>query len=187
MKCVLFVFLFFISLNCVSANVSNISEDGLKMFLFWDDTDLNEYTQYYDCDHFVRDTARSALNFNITMGGVILSNDYGFKDETHAMNYIYIDNEIILIEPQTDELFSIHEITEYRYVKFFPFGAITPSACSTGWVPDHDLATGDFAVLVDYHIIILDMCHSLLGSNIVSLIGSTNHIFSFVSIKKFQA
>ena len=142
-KIVWFVLFFLISLNSVNAEVSNISEDELKMFLFWDDTDLNEYTQYYDCDYFVRDTARSALNFNIIMGGVILSNDYEFEDETHAMNYIYIDDKMILIEPQTDDFTPIDEMIEYRYVKFFPFGAITPSVCSTEWVPDLDLAAGN--------------------------------------------
>ena len=148
MRNVWFVLIFLLSLNCVNAEVSNISDDELKMFLFWDDTDLKEYTQYYDCDHFVRDTARSALDFNITMGGAILSNDYEFRAETHAMNYIYIHNEIILIEPQTDKFYPIHEMVEYRYIKFFSFGAITPSICSTEWVPDLDLAAGDPAVFL---------------------------------------
>ena len=138
-KIVWFVLFFLITLNNIGAEVSNISEDELKMFLFWDDTDSKEYTQFYDCDYFVRDTARSALNFNITMGGVILSNDCEFKDETHAMNYIDINNEIILIEPQTDEFYPMHEMVEYRYVKFFPMGALTPSVCYTNWSPDLDL------------------------------------------------
>lgn len=131
--------IFLLLVGTASAEVSDISSDELKMFLFWDDTDMNEYTQSYDCDYFVRDAARSALKFNITLGGVILSNDYEFKGETHAMNYIYVDGEMVVIEPQTDEFYPMHEIVEYRYVKFFPLGVLTPSVCYTNWSPDLDL------------------------------------------------
>ena len=116
----------------------------IGMFLMLDNTDEHEYLPYYTCGHFSRDLARNASEHNITMGSVILSNHPRFrgKGNSHIVNYIMMNNTIMLINPQTDEMYEMNPGMLYRgkilkYYRLYPDGTQVPSnwGCNLASVP----------------------------------------------------
>jgi len=99
--------------------VSNITEGELIAFLNADLTNEREYTNSFYCGHFAKELARNASKYNITLGAVFVSHDNNFIDyDNHLMNYIYVNEELIFIEPQTD-YFYLKEELPYPYHKLY--------------------------------------------------------------------
>lgn len=123
---VLAVLFYFLVVSIIVYPVSGNTQDQIQNFLINDTTDQNEYLPYYTCGHYARDTARNASQHNITLGGVILSNHRLFMTfNNHIMNY-YLDDVIMLIEPQTDQIMRLND-TMYNYYRLYPDGTQTPS------------------------------------------------------------
>lgn len=99
----------------------------LPYYLACDSTDTHEYLPYYTCGHYTRDLVYNASQFNITLGGIILGNRPGLRGhQNHIMNY-YTDNEQIwVIEPQTDRILKLED-TAYCYYRLYPDGSQVPT------------------------------------------------------------
>lgn len=117
----------------IYAENTNLSE--LLIFLDEDKTNENEYMPWYTCGHFARDVSRNSGELNI--GSAILGNNSVFRGHNnHIINYVYIDDELLFIESQTDELYYA-TMSNYRYVRLYPDGIRVPS----DWEDDleHDI------------------------------------------------
>lgn len=109
------------------SEVSNVSVVELNNFLAWDNTDAIEYTDNFRCGDFSRQLARNATKYGITLGGAILSPGPSFwDDDNHIVNYVYVNGELVFIEPQTDICSGIRW-TGYSYYKLYPNGQYVPS------------------------------------------------------------
>ena len=112
-----------------SANINEIQE-----FLENDTTDNNKYLSWYTCGHFSRELSYNASLQNITVGSVILGYHPTFRGyQNHIMNYIIINDTVVLIEPQTDQITCLNQ-TMYSYYRLYPDGTQVP----TNW--RHNLA-----------------------------------------------
>lgn len=108
--------------------------DNLIQFLEEDKTDEIAYyndpkrgRDYFVCCGFARELAKNASEYNITMGGVSLRDHEHVRaaKSYHAMNYVIIDNEFIIIEPQSDSIHYLDTIyyhwgNNYRYITIHP-------------------------------------------------------------------
>ena len=128
------VALFIASVACIDI-VSGESIEDIEVFLINDTTDTREWLSYYSCGHFSRDLSYNASIVNITLGSVILGNHPVLRGyNNHIMNYFIIENNVYLIEPQTDEILLLNQ-TMYSYYRLYPNGRQVPS----NWA--HNLAT----------------------------------------------
>lgn len=124
MKLLIIFFTLFLIPAC-SAQVSNLDDiDKLNQFLVADKTDQNEWKEYYSCGHYVRDLVESAESQGILLGGALVSNHPVFRTEydynTHILNYVYVKNEIVFIDAQTDELYRLSDVFYiWEYVKLY--------------------------------------------------------------------
>ena len=113
--------------NKVTINESNPLIINLRNFLKNDVTNRKPYLPYYTCGHYSRETAKNAAKENIILGSIIVGNHPTFQGYgNHIMNYIVVDNEIIVIEPQTDRLMTLKE-TRYKYYRLYPDGTQVPT------------------------------------------------------------
>ena len=98
-------------INSAKAETPCIQMDNLTAFLTSDTTDQRVYNpgplNRYDCGYFSSDLAANASKFNISLGTIILEPDYG---DYHVMNYVYINDSLVIIEPQSDKLYSPFEV-----------------------------------------------------------------------------
>ena len=108
--------------------------DDVISFLAEDQTDTHEYLPWYTCGHYSRDLARNASNYNLSIGSVILSNHpmFGGKWNSHIVNYVVINESIIIIDPQTDSMFYMNPYMlfdgkSFRYYRLYPDGTQVPS------------------------------------------------------------
>ena len=128
-----------ILLQLLSIMLISPASGDLEQFLGEDTTDQHEYLPWYTCGHFARDLARNVSEHNLTIGSVILSSHPVFRGKcnSHIVNYIQINDTIIIIDPQTDEVYAMNPRMLYRgkilrYYKLYPDGTQVPSnwACN---------------------------------------------------------
>jgi hypothetical protein len=83
---------------------------------------------YYTCSGFSRDLANNAKEYDIDMGAISIRDTMAVGIGTryyHAMNYCIIDEKFILVEPQTDEIFTLEDIKQsrdfygYKYISIY--------------------------------------------------------------------
>ncbi|HIH87050.1 MAG TPA: hypothetical protein HA304_04010 [Methanosarcinales archaeon] len=83
---------------------------------------------YYTCSGFSRDLAQNAKEYDIDMGAISIRDTMGVGIGTryyHAMNYCIIDEKFILVEPQTDEIYTLQDIKQspdyegYKYISIY--------------------------------------------------------------------
>jgi len=99
-------------------NVDTVDEESLY-------EDPHRGVEYYVCSGFSRDIAKNAKEYNIDMGAISIRDTMGVGIGTqyyHAMNYCIIDEKFILVEPQTDEIYTLQDIIQspdyegYKYI-----------------------------------------------------------------------
>ena len=87
--------------------------------------DAHRSLDYYTYSGFSRDLAQNAKEYDIDMGTIIIRDTMAVGIGTqhyHAMNYCIIDEKFILVEPQTDEIYTLEEIKQspdfhgYKYI-----------------------------------------------------------------------
>ena len=90
--------------------------------------DPHRGVDYYVCSGFVRDLAENAKEYDIDIGAISIRDTMAVGIGTryyHAMNYCIIDENIILIEPQTDEIYTLEDIKQspdfegYKYISIY--------------------------------------------------------------------
>ena len=90
--------------------------------------DTHRGVDYYVCSGFSRDLAQSAKEYDIDMGAISIRDTMAVGIGTqyyHAMNYCIIDEKFILVEPQTDEIFTLEDIKQspdfegYKYISIY--------------------------------------------------------------------
>ena len=98
-------------IHSVKAEQPTTDIDNLTTFLAADTTDQRIYNSgpidRYDCGYFSSDLAANASEYNISLGTIILEPDYG---DYHIMNYVYINDSLVIIEPESDQLYSPFEV-----------------------------------------------------------------------------
>lgn len=90
--------------------------------------DINRGVDFYVCSGYARDLAVNASEYGIKMGGISLRDTMAVGRGTrhyHVMNYCIIDDKFILIESQSDEIFTLetlknHHEGVYKYITIFP-------------------------------------------------------------------
>ena len=122
MKVILILLLVFLGSSSVGVH------SPLESFLESDTTNQREYTDEYNCGYFCRDLVSNSSSVEI---GIVLLGHYQALNGTnnHAMCYCFVEDELIIIEPQTDELMNIED-TEFEYYQLFPTGHMVPSSWS---------------------------------------------------------
>lgn len=109
---------------------SGITDQGieLKLFLLNDSTDERYYIDgEYTCGYFSRDLVTNASEHGIKIGTVLLGPNKDLSGvKNHAMNYCLVNGEVVIIEPQSDELMTVDE-TGYDYYLLFPVGMMVES------------------------------------------------------------
>jgi len=90
--------------------------------------DVHRSLDYYTCSGFSRDLAKKAKEYDIYMGAISMRDTMAVGIGTryyHAMNYCIIDEKFFLIEPQTDEIFTLEnikqspEFEDYKYISIY--------------------------------------------------------------------
>jgi|GEM_PF-3856770 len=108
--------------------------EKLELFLEQDRTDELEYDpnklsglNYLPGAVYARTLAENALRYNIHMGAIVPRQSMGVGTLTifqDPLNYVIIDNEIIIINPQNDQIIKmdelLHENNDNRYLTIFP-------------------------------------------------------------------
>jgi len=83
---------------------------------------------YYTCSGFSRDLAQNAKEYDIDMGAISIRDTMAVGIGTkyyHAMNYCIIDEKFMLVEPQTDEIFTLEDVKQspdfeaYKYISIY--------------------------------------------------------------------
>ncbi len=92
------------------------------------DDDQHRSLDYYTYSGFSRDLAQNAKEYDIDMGAISIRDTMAVGIGTrynHAMNYCIIDEKFILVEPQTDEIFTLEDIKQspdfedYKYISIY--------------------------------------------------------------------
>lgn len=122
------------SLEELPASQNSVEMQNLINFLKKDQTDkINYYkdphrgVDYFVCTSFTRELAKNANDYGIKMGAVSLRDTMKVGEGTryyHAMNYCIIDGRFIIIEPITDEIFTLEELrlsdySIYKYISIY--------------------------------------------------------------------
>ena len=90
--------------------------------------DQHRSLDYYTYSGFSRDLAQNAKEYDIDMGAISIRDTMAVGIGTrynHAMNYCIIDEKFILVEPQTDEIFTLEDIKQspdfegYKYISIY--------------------------------------------------------------------
>jgi len=90
--------------------------------------DPHRGVDYYVCSGFSRDLAQNAKEYDIDMGAISIRDTMVVGIGTqyyHSMNYCIIDENFILVEPQTDEIFTLEDIKQhpdfegYKYISIY--------------------------------------------------------------------
>lgn len=108
--------------------------DDVISFLEVDQTDTHEYLPWYSCGHYSRDLARNASEHTLSIGSVILSNHpvFGGKWNSHIVNYVMINESIVIICPQTDSVIAMNpgmmfDGKSFKYYRLYPDGTQVPT------------------------------------------------------------
>ena len=106
----------------------------INSFLEEDKTNEHEYLPWYTCGHYARDLARNASEYNLSIGSVILSNHPVFRGKwnSHIVNYIMVNNTIVIICPETDQVLAfnsglVFDGKSYKYYRLYPDGTQVPT------------------------------------------------------------
>jgi len=92
------------------------------------DDDQHRSLDYYTYSGFSRDLAQNAKEYDIDMGAISIRDTMAVGIGTrynHAMNYCIIDEKFILVESQTDEIFTLEDIKQspdfedYKYISIY--------------------------------------------------------------------
>ena len=144
--CVLLIPIIFIGTGCTDVEYvqeytyqsepQNSPEmQNLQKFLNEDTTDKQYYNEdphggidYYVCSGYTRDLAKNASKYGIKMGGISLRDTMRIGVGTryyHAMNYCIIDGKFLVIDSQTDKIYTLESLKNYRngvykYITVFP-------------------------------------------------------------------
>lgn len=120
-----------------SVQQSEVSIDNITAFLTNDTTDNHECLPWYTCGHFARSLARNASEQNITMGSAIVGNHPTLRGHgNHIINYVYVNDELLFIEPQTDTLMYLSDVLfEWEYIRLYPDGTQVPTYRTHGLAP----------------------------------------------------
>jgi len=103
-----------------------LKEDKVNEDSFYEDP--HRGVDYYVCSGFSRDLAQNAKEYNIDMGSIAIRDTMSVGIATrynHAMNYCIIDEKFILVEPQTDEIYTLEDIKQspdfegYKYISIY--------------------------------------------------------------------
>lgn len=115
-------------LLCLICSGITDQEIELRLFLLNDATSERYYIDNeYTCGYFSRDLVSNASVEEIRIGTVLLGNYQSLNGtENHAMNYCIINDEVVIIEPQSDKLMTVDE-TGYDYYLLFPVGMMVES------------------------------------------------------------
>lgn len=127
-------------------SIGNVSADmnitTFVEFLANDTTDEHEYLPWYTCGHFSRDLAKNGTIDNLSIGSAILGNHPRFAGcNNHVINYVYINDTIIFIEPQTDQLLTLDEVFfSWWYIRLYPDGTQVPTNwnCNLAYTLSYD-------------------------------------------------
>jgi hypothetical protein len=101
--------------------VDNVNEESFYQ-------DPHRGVDYYACSDFSRDLAKNAKEYNIDMGAILIRDTMAIGIGTrynHSMNYCIINKKFILVEPQTDEIFTLEDIRQspdfevYKYISIY--------------------------------------------------------------------
>ena len=112
----------------------------IEQFLEEDTTDQHVYLPWYTCGHYSRDLARNASDHNLSIGSVILGNHPVFRGYgNHLVNYVMVNETIVIIDPQTDNIFAMNpgmtfDDRSFKYYRLYSDGTQIP----TYW--NHNLA-----------------------------------------------
>ena len=74
-----------------------------------------------------------AVLHNISIGGIILGNNPVLLGRSnHIVNYVVINNSIVIIDPQTDTIVALNpgmsfEGMHFKYYRLYPDGTQVPS------------------------------------------------------------
>ena len=106
--------------------INFLNEDKTNEQTYNDDT--NRGMDYYVCCGYVRDLAINANDYGIRMGGISLRDTMSVGAGTryyHAMSYCIVDDKFIVIESQSDKIFTLETLKEhhgdvYKYITIFP-------------------------------------------------------------------
>ncbi|NOR59327.1 MAG: hypothetical protein GQ469_01665 [Methanosarcinales archaeon] len=93
--------------------------------------DQHRSLDYYTYSGFSRDLAQNAKEYNIDMGAISIRDTMAVGIGTrynHAMNYCIIDEKFILVEPQTDEIFTLEDIKQSPYFEDYKYISIYQNA-----------------------------------------------------------
>ena len=85
--------------------------------------DPHRGVDYYVCTGYSRDLAQNAKEYNIDMGAIAIRDTMSVGIGTrynHAMNYCIIDEKFILVEPQTDEIYTFSTSLIFTPIFFNP-------------------------------------------------------------------
>ena len=105
----------------------------INYFLEEDKTNEHEYLPWYTCGHYARDFARNASEYNLSIGSVKLGNHPTFRGyDNHDMNYIMVNETIVIIDPQTDTIFAMNpgmtfDGRSFKYYRLYPDGTQVPT------------------------------------------------------------
>lgn len=109
---------------------SGITDQGieLRLFLLSDSTSEQYYiADEYTCGYFSRDLVTNASEHGIKIGTVLLGPYQALNGtDNHAMNYCIINDEVVIIEPQSDKCMRLSDVN-YEYYLLFPAGMMVAS------------------------------------------------------------
>ena len=123
-----------LTLTCGCSAEQPVEFAQIEQFLINDTTDQHEFLPWYTCGHYSRDLARNASEHNLSIGSVILSNHpvFGGRWNSHIVNYVMVNETIVIIDPQTDSVFAMNpgmmfDGKFFTYYRLYPDGTQVPS------------------------------------------------------------
>lgn len=114
----------------------------MRVFLAYDQTNEQGYTKYHKCTHFNQDLRANASRAGIILQGLRVSTHPQMQGDGHAVCVLVIDDTIMVINPQTDGVFTLEEYYytyDYQYLKFFIDLRRVPARFRGTVIPDVDM------------------------------------------------
>lgn len=117
----------------------------LNTFLAEDQTDIKSYSIP---TKFSRELANNSFNYGIKMGAITLSNHKNSEAmPRHAMCYVIVDDQFLIIEPQTDGIYTLENIEThpsgiYKHITIYPNAQLMPYYVIGKKTIDIDLTIG---------------------------------------------
>ena len=97
-------------------NTSSIKD--LEAFLEWSKVNDTVYNiDSYNCVNFTDDLIKELEYYGFETGNIRLSS-IGDVNGSHKLSYTVVNNNLMFIEPQTDDIFVFNRLNEYYNNKF---------------------------------------------------------------------